>query len=160
MILGDDFEFWQSCANYCIVMKAAVVALKKFDGKQLCMGNVYIFMRALCHHVAALHNAPFNMPNNLVEPLEVVMRNREAMVASNLYYAGALLNPHLFKDMELRDDQHAMARFMRVFQRLTNTTEEFQAVKAEFNSYLYTMSLYYGEHVWSPMGMNEVAYVW
>jgi hypothetical protein len=67
-------------------------------------GNVYIIMRALRHHVAALHNAPFNMPNNLVEPLEVVMRNKEAMVASDLHYAGALLNPHLIKDMELRDD--------------------------------------------------------
>jgi hypothetical protein len=34
LILGDDSEFWQSCANYCTVMKAAVVALKEFDGKQ------------------------------------------------------------------------------------------------------------------------------
>jgi hypothetical protein len=31
LILGDDSEFWQSCANYCTVMKAAV---KEFDGKQ------------------------------------------------------------------------------------------------------------------------------
>jgi hypothetical protein len=28
-------------------MKAAVVALKEFDGKQPCMGNVYMIMRAL-----------------------------------------------------------------------------------------------------------------
>jgi hypothetical protein len=42
-----------------------------------------------------------------------------------------------------------MAGLMRVFQRLTNTAEEFQAVKAEFNLYFYTMSPYYGEHVWS-----------
>jgi hypothetical protein len=71
LILGDDSEFWQSCANYCTVMKAAVVALKEFDGKQPCMGNVYMIMRALRHHVAALHNAPFNMPSDLVEPFEV-----------------------------------------------------------------------------------------
>jgi hypothetical protein len=160
LILGDDSEFWQSCANYCIVMKAAVVALKEFDGKQPCMGNVYIIMRALCHHVAALHNAPFNMPNNLVEPLEVVLKNRKAMVASNLHYAGTLLNPHLIKDMELCDDQHAMAGLMRVFQRLTDTAEEFQAVKAEFNLYFHTMSPYCGEHVWSPMGVKEVAHMW
>jgi hypothetical protein len=25
LILGDDSEFWQSCANYCTVMKAAMV---------------------------------------------------------------------------------------------------------------------------------------
>jgi hypothetical protein len=24
LILGDDSEFWQSCANYCTIMKAAV----------------------------------------------------------------------------------------------------------------------------------------
>ena len=75
--------------------------------------------------MVALHNVPFNMPNNLVEPLEVALRNREAMVASDLHYAGALLNPHLIKDMELRDDQHTMARLMRVFQRLSDSVEEF-----------------------------------
>jgi hypothetical protein len=69
LILGDDSKFWQSCANYCTVMKATVVALKEFDGKQPCMGNGYMIMRALRQHVAALHNAPFKMPSNLVEPL-------------------------------------------------------------------------------------------
>jgi hypothetical protein len=71
LILSDDSEFWQNCANYCTVMKAAMVALKEFDGKQPCMGNVYIIMRALRHHLAALRNAPFNMPGHLVEPLEL-----------------------------------------------------------------------------------------
>jgi hypothetical protein len=104
LILGDDSEFWQSCANYCTVMKATVVALKEFDGKQPCMGNIYMIMRALYHHVAALHNAPFNMPNDLMEPFEVALRNREALVASDLHYVGALFNPHLIKDMELCDD--------------------------------------------------------
>jgi hypothetical protein len=141
-------------------MKAAVIALKEFDGKQPCMGNVYMIMRALRHHVAALQNAPFNMPSDLVEPFEVALRNREALVASNLHYAGALLNPHLIKDMELRDDQNAMAGLMRVFQRLTDTAEEFQAVKAEFNLYVHTMSPYYGEHVWSSMGVKEVLHLW
>jgi hypothetical protein len=87
LILGDESEFWQSCANYCIVMKAVVVVLKEFDGKQPCMGNVYMIMKALCHHVAALHSAPFNMSSDLVEPFEVALRNREALVASNLHYA-------------------------------------------------------------------------
>jgi hypothetical protein len=160
LILGDDSEFWQSCTNYCTIMKAAVAVLKEFDGKQPCMGNIYIIMRALCHHMAALHNAPFNMPSDLVEPLEVALRNREAMVASDLHYVGALLNPHLIKDMELRDDQHAMPGFMRVFQRLTDTTKEFQAVKAEFNLYFHTMSPYCGEHVWSSMGVKEVPHLW
>jgi hypothetical protein len=160
LILGDDSEFWQSCANYCTVMKAAVVALKEFNGKQPYMGNVYMIMRALRHHVAALHNAPFNMPSYLVEPFEVALRNKEALVASDLHYAGALLNPYLIKDMELCDDQNAMAGLMRVFQRLTNTAEEFQAVKAEFNMYFHTMSPYCGEHVWSSMEVKEVPHLW
>jgi hypothetical protein len=96
-------------------MKTTVVALKEFEGKQPCMGNIYIIMRVLRHHVAALNNAPFNMPSDLVEPFEVALRNREALVASNLHYVGALLNPHLIKDMELCDDQNAMAGLMRVF---------------------------------------------
>jgi hypothetical protein len=100
------------------------------------------------------------MPSDLVEPFEVALRNREALVASDLHYAGALLNPHLIKDMELHDDQNAMAGLMRVFQRLTNTAEEFQAVKAEFNLYFHIMSPYCGEHVWSSMGVKEVPHLW
>ena len=160
MILGDDSEFWQSSTNYCTVMKAIVAALKEFDGKQPCMGNVYMTMRALRHHVVALHNAPFNMPNDLVQSLEVALRNREVMVASDLHYAGALLNPYLIKDMELRDDHNVMSRLMKVFQRLTDTAEEFQAVKAEFNLYFHTMSPYYRKHVWSSMEVKEVPYLW
>ena len=85
-------------------MKATVAVLKEFNGKQPCMGNVYMIMRALCHHVATLRNAPFNMPSDLVEPLELALVNRGVLVASDLHYAGALLNPHLIKDMELRND--------------------------------------------------------
>ena len=128
-------------------MKAIVVALKEFDGKQPCIGNFYMIMRALRHHVAALQNAPFNMPKNLVEPFEDVLRNKKALVASDLHYVGALLNPHLIKDMELCDDHNAIARLMRVFQKFTKTIEEFHIMKAEFNLYFQTMSLYYGEHV-------------
>jgi hypothetical protein len=117
-------------------------------------------MRALRHHVAALRNALFNMPGHLVEPLEVALRNRKAMVASDLHYAGVLLNPHLIKDMKLCDDQHTMAGLMRVFQRLFDTAEEFQAEKAEFNLYFHIMSSYYGEYVWSHMGVKEVAHMW
>jgi hypothetical protein len=95
-----------------------------------------------------------------VEPFEVALRNREALVASDLHYAGVLLNPHLIKDIELCDDQNTMAGLMRVFQRLTDTAQEFQAVKAEFNLYFYTMSLYCGEHVWSSMGVKEVPHLW
>jgi hypothetical protein len=119
-----------------------------------------MIMRALHHHVAVVRNAPFNMPSNLVEPLEVALRNKEALVVSDLYYAGTLLNPHLIKDMELRDDQNAMAGLMRVFQRLTDTAKEFQAVKAEFNLYFHIMSPYCGEHVWSSMGVKEVPHLW
>jgi hypothetical protein len=100
------------------------------------------------------------MPSDLVEPFEVVLRSREALVASDLHYVGALLNLHLIKDMELRDDQNAMAGLMRVFQRVTDTAEEFQAVKAEFNLYFYIMSLYCGEHVWSSMGVKEMPHLW
>jgi hypothetical protein len=28
---SDDSEVWQSCANYCTIMKAAMVALKEFS---------------------------------------------------------------------------------------------------------------------------------
>ena len=75
-------------------MKAAVAALKEFDGKQPCMGNFYIIMRALHRHVVALQNTPFNMPSHLVEPLVVALRNREPLVYSDLHYAGAFFNTY------------------------------------------------------------------
>ena len=123
LILGDDSEFWQSYTHYCTVMKVAVAALKEFDGKQPCMGNVYMIMKALYHHVAALNNGPFNMPSDLMEPFEDALRNVKALVASDLHYAGALLNRHFIKDMELCNDQSAMAGLRRVFQKLTDTTK-------------------------------------
>ena len=95
-----------------------------------------------------------------MESLELALRSRGTLVVNDLHYAGALLNPHFIKDMELRDDQNAMAGLMRVFQKLTDTAEEFHAVKAEFNMYFHTMPPYYGEHVWSPLGMKEVPHLW
>jgi hypothetical protein len=77
LILSDESKFWQSCANYCTVMKTTVATLKEFDGKQPCMGNVYIIMKALHRHVAALRNTPFNMPSHLVKPLEVALKKKE-----------------------------------------------------------------------------------
>jgi hypothetical protein len=109
LILSDDFEFRQSCANYCTIMKEVVATLKEFDGKQPCMGNIYIIMKALHHYVAALHNAPFNTPSYLVDLLDVAFRKKQVLTFSNLHYASALLNPHLIHNMELCDDQHTMA---------------------------------------------------
>jgi hypothetical protein len=61
--------------------------------------------------------------------------------------------------MELCSDQDAMARLMRVFQKLFDTNKEFQAVKVKFNLYFHMLSPYCGNHVWSPMGVKEVAHV-
>jgi hypothetical protein len=49
---------------------------------------------------------------------------------------------------------------MRVFQKLFDTDKEFQAVKVKFNLYFHTLSPYYGNHIWSPTGVKEVAYMW
>jgi hypothetical protein len=62
--------------------------------------------------------------------------------------------------MELRDDQNIMAGLMRVFPKLCDTDEVFQAVKVKFHSYFHVLSLYCGDHVWSPVGVKKVAHVW
>ena len=140
--------------------KAEVDALKEFNGKQPCMGNIYMIMRALSHHSVALRNAPFNMPGHLFKPLEVVLRNKKALVASDFHYTCAIHNPNLIKSMEFCDGQHAMVGLMKIYQKLFDIAKEFKALKAEFNLYFHTMSPYCGEHVWSPMGVKEVAHVW
>jgi hypothetical protein len=95
-----------------------------------------------------------------VDPLEVALRKRHALVLSDLYYVDVLFNPYFIYNMELRDDQYAMAGLMRIFQKLFDTNEEFQAVKVECNLYFHILSPYCGDHVCSPMGMKEVAQVW
>ena len=115
LILSDEFVFWQNCTNYCTVLKALVAALKEFNGKQPCMEKVYIVMTALRDHVVALYNASSNMPSHLVDPFEVALRKREALVHNDLHHASALFNPYLIHKMELCDDQHAMVGLMRVF---------------------------------------------
>jgi hypothetical protein len=49
---------------------------------------------------------------------------------------------------------------MRIFQKLYNTDEKFQAIKIEFNLYFHTISPYCGDHIWSPMGVKKVVHVW
>jgi hypothetical protein len=49
---------------------------------------------------------------------------------------------------------------MRVFQRLSDIDEEFQAVKVIFNQYFHTLSPYYGNHVWNPTRVKGVAHLW
>jgi hypothetical protein len=160
LIVSDDYEFWQSCANYYVVMKATMVALKEFNSKHSCICNVNLIMGALRHHLAALRNAPFNMPGHLVDPLKVALKKKKALAYGDLHYLSVLYSPHLIHDIELYDDQHAMAVLMKVFQKLFDTDEEFQTVKVEFNLNFHTMSPYCGNHVWSPMGMKEEAYMW
>jgi hypothetical protein len=57
------------------------------------------------------------LPAHVLAFPEIALRNREALVASDLHYVGALFNPHLIKDMELCDHKNAMAGLMRVFQK-------------------------------------------
>jgi hypothetical protein len=61
------------------------------------MGNVYRIMRALWYHVISLRNTPFNIPGHLVDPLQIAFTKKYDMIFIDLYYNGALLNPHLIK---------------------------------------------------------------
>jgi hypothetical protein len=62
--------------------------------------------------------------------------------------------------MELHDDQYAMAGLMRIFQNLFDSNKLFQVFKVKFNLYFHTLSSYYGNHIWIPTGIKEVAQVW
>jgi hypothetical protein len=82
------------------------------------------------------------------------------MIFTDLHYVGAFLNPHLIQDLELCGNQDAMARLMRIFQSLSDTSKEFQAIKVEFNQYFYMLAPYCGDHIWSPTRVKEVAHMW
>ena len=51
--------------------------------------------------------------------LEVSLKKRQALIFSDFQYVVAFFYIHLIYDMELHDDQHAMAEHMRVFQILS-----------------------------------------
>jgi hypothetical protein len=91
--------------------------------------------------VAALHNAPFNKPGHLVDPLEVSLRKREALLFSDLHYVGSLFNPHLIHDMELRDDQQAMAGFMRIFQLTLTRSSKPSKLNSIWNFTLFNCTI-------------------
>ena len=138
--------------------------MKEFYEKKPWMDNAYIIMRALHHHMTALCNAPFNMPlapsrGNLRSCLQEE-RSHGCKWPPLYCHIGALLNPHLIKDMELCDDQQVIVGLMKAFQKFFDNTEEFQAMKVKFNLYFQTMSPYYREYIWSPMEMKEIAHVW
>jgi hypothetical protein len=84
-------------------MKAVVARLKEFNGKQFCMGNIYMVKRALHHYMAALYNALFNMLSHLLDPLQIALIKRQDMIFTNLHYVGALLNLHFIQHLELEE---------------------------------------------------------
>jgi hypothetical protein len=141
-----------------------VAALKEFDGKQPCMEKVYIVMRALCDHMVALYNAPSNMPSHLVDPFEVALRKREALVYSDLHHVGALFNPYLIHNMELCDDQHAMAGLMRVFKNSLTSTRSSKLSKlnsiSTFTIFHHTVQITYGVLQDKGSGLRLVVYKW
>jgi hypothetical protein len=40
-------EFWDTCANFVYMVESILMSLKAFDGKQPCMGKVWLIMKTL-----------------------------------------------------------------------------------------------------------------
>ena len=107
----------------------------------------------LCEH-------PFQYARPSRQTIRDCLQKKRILVCNDLHYANALLSPHFIYNMELHDDQHVIVGLMRIFQKLFNTDKEFHAVRVELNSYFHILLLYYRDHIWSPVGMKEVAHVW
>ncbi len=85
-------------------VKPILVSLKAFDGKQPCMGRVWLLMKTLKRHVLSLWNSPFELPSNLVNVIKNQFYVTWEMLTTNLHYVGAILNPYLLGEVRLHDD--------------------------------------------------------
>ena len=93
-------------------------ALRDFDGKGPCMEKILHIVYNLEKHLVSLKDELFRLDHDMADPMEDAFYNCWTMVKTNLYYAGALLNPFLFHDKELADDSNSCIACKRVLQKL------------------------------------------
>jgi hypothetical protein len=82
------------------------------------MGKILHIFHNLEKHVEGLRGEPFRLDHDMADPMEDAFYNRWTMVKTNLYYAGALLNPYSLHDKELANDNDSLMAYKRVLQKL------------------------------------------
>jgi hypothetical protein len=93
-------------------------ALRVFDGREATMGRAWLTMNNLKKHIFNLRNSPFNLLACITTTLEENFTKRWNMMVTDLYYAGALLNPYLKDVLEIQENGDAKRALNRVVRKL------------------------------------------
>ncbi len=90
------------------------MSLRAFDGKQACMGRVWLIMKTLGQHVLSLQDPSFELPLNLADVIEDQFYHSWKMLTIELHYARVLFNPYLLGEACLHVDANAKETLNRV----------------------------------------------
>ena len=111
-------------------------ALRVFDGKEPAMEKAWLTMNNLRKYIFRLRYAPFSLTPAIAEEIEENFMKRWDMMLTNLYYAGAMLDPYLRGHIELQQNGEAKCALNRVFRRLSNPLGVgFNEVMADMTEY-------------------------
>jgi hypothetical protein len=86
-------NFWHRCQKYVHIVEDVLKALRVFDRREAAMERAWLTMNNLKEHIFNLRNLPFNLPAHIAVTLEENFTKRWVIMVTDLYYAGALLNP-------------------------------------------------------------------
>ena len=111
-------------------------ALQVFDGKEPAMEKAWLTMNNLRKQIFRLRYALFLLTPAIAEEIEENFMKRWDMMLTDLYYAGAMLNPYLRGHMELQQNVEAKHALNRMFRKLSNPLGVgFNEVMAEMTEY-------------------------
>jgi hypothetical protein len=118
------------------MVKPVIKALRAFDGRTPAMANAWLEMNNLKRHVFSLREPDFNLPAPMAAHLEAQFMHKWDMMLTDLYYAGALLNPFLMNVMEIQNNGTAKRALNRVVQKLSGPLRvDFNEVMNELTQY-------------------------
>jgi hypothetical protein len=117
--------------------------LRVFDGQEAAMGRAWLTMNNLKKHIFNLWKPPFNLPTRITVTLEENFMKRWNMMITDLYYAGALLNPYLNDVLEIQENRDAKHALNRVVHKLCAILGiRFNDTMAELTKYEECQGLY------------------
>jgi hypothetical protein len=118
------------------MVKPVIKALRVFDECTPTMVKAWLQMNNLKRYVFSLQEPDFNLPAPMAARLEVQFMHRWDMMITDLYYAGALLNPFLMNVIEIQNNGTVKCALNRVVQKLSGLLEvDFNEVMNELTQY-------------------------
>ena len=128
--------FWDTCENFLYMVILVVKALRLFDGKALAIGVAWRVIYNLKTHVQGFAEQPFRFGLELARRALLSFENRWALMMTDLYWAGGMLNPTLRGWAPLHEYDQSRRILNRVSRKLAPDDEIYVRVLNHYQDFL------------------------